>query len=192
MSTLELRKLIDLLEDLGLPVKSKSGGEFRVPEKRQEYRLLDLVTVSKGNGKYYKVTKKPGAKAILGQSGIYIWSHPNFGKFYVGIASKNNLDQRWTAHLNKLMGSWSAPTVNWKQFSDLFLAGVRDQIDLVDPNQDLKDIRLFFYPCEKRPGQSDAEFKKELQDLESRIIGKWNTRTNTEYNPANPSVTKNV
>lgn len=184
-----------ITEQLGLPVRNKHGRPLATPENRQVYNLLDLVTVTAGKRKQgeLSVNKKPQANSILRQSGIYIWTHPKYGIFYVGIAAKNNLEQRWGAHINKLLGTAAiCPTGNWKEFSTIFLAGSGGHIDTAIPEKELEGVKLYFYPVPKREGQSDEEYKKDLEDTEDRIARRWNPRTMGIYRPGQPSVTRNI
>ena len=75
------------------------------------------------------------------KSGIYVWKHPDWGYFYVGIAAADNFTARWHKHVQKLLDQCTsaAQMHNWKQFADRFRAAGYG-ID------DLKDVQLRFYP----------------------------------------------
>ena len=116
------------------------------------------------------------------QSGIYVWHHPDWGYFYVGIAAADNFTERWNKHIQKLLDNCSSAKqmVNWQAFAQKFAAAGYG-ID------DLKDITLRFYP---RPNTGSPTFKQELADLETRIVATINPACNREYNPDRPSATR--
>jgi len=116
------------------------------------------------------------------QSGIYVWHHPDWGYFYVGIAAADNFTERWNKHIQKLLDQCTSARqmANWRTFSQRF-AQQGYGID------DLKDITLRFFP---RPNPGSPTFKKELEDLETRIVGMINPMCNKEYNPDRPSATR--
>lgn len=116
------------------------------------------------------------------QSGIYVWHHPDWGYFYVGIAAADNFTERWNKHIQKLLDQCSTAKqmANWKSFAQKFAAAGYG-ID------DLKDITLRFYP---RPNPGSPTFKQELSDLETRIVATINPACNREYDPTRPSATR--
>jgi hypothetical protein len=116
------------------------------------------------------------------QSGIYVWHHPDWGYFYVGIAAADNFTERWNKHIQKLLDNCSSAKqmANWQAFAQKF-ATAGYGID------DLKDITLRFYP---RPNTGSPTFKQELEDLETRIVATINPACNREYNPDRPSSTR--
>ena len=116
------------------------------------------------------------------QSGIYVWHHPDWGYFYVGIAAADNFTERWNKHIQKLLDQCTSAKqmANWRAFSQRF-AQQGYGID------DLKDITLRFFP---RPNPGSPTFKKELEDLETRIVGIINPMCNKEYDPTRPSATR--
>ena len=116
------------------------------------------------------------------QSGIYVWHHPDWGYFYVGIAAADNFTERWNKHIQKLLDQCSSARqmANWKSFADKFRAAGYG-ID------DLKDVTLRFYP---RPNPGSPTFKQELADLETRIVATINPACNKEYDPTRPSATR--
>ena len=91
------------------------------------------------------------------QSGIYVWYHPDWGYFYVGIAAADNFTERWNKHIQKLLDQCTSAKqmANWKIFADKF-AQQGYNLD------DLKDITLRFYP---RPNPGSPTFKQELKEL---------------------------
>jgi hypothetical protein len=120
------------------------------------------------------------------KSGIYVWHHPDFGYFYVGIAAKNNFVERWSKHIQKLLDQCTSAKQmrNWKTFSDKFKSSGYG----VD---DLKNITLRFFPIADYSAYPNREeFKKALENLESRIIRMINPACNYEHNPNKPSATK--
>jgi hypothetical protein len=116
------------------------------------------------------------------QSGIYVWHHPDWGYFYVGIAAADNFTERWNKHIQKLLDNCSSAKqmANWQTFAQKFAAAGYG-ID------DLKDVTLRFYP---RPNTGSPTFKQELADLETRIVATINPACNREYNPERPSSTR--
>lgn len=116
------------------------------------------------------------------QSGIYVWHHPDWGYFYVGIAAADNFTERWNKHIQKLLDQCTSAQqmANWQSFAQKFKAagyGIND----------LKDVTLRFYP---RPNPGSPTFKQELADLETRIVATINPACNREYNPGRPSATR--
>lgn len=116
------------------------------------------------------------------QSGIYVWYHPDWGYFYVGIAAADNFTERWNKHIQKLLDQCTSAKQmrNWQAFAQKFAAAGYG-ID------DLKDVTLRFYP---RPNPGSPTFKQELKDLETRIVRMINPACNFEYDPSRPSATK--
>ena len=116
------------------------------------------------------------------QSGIYVWHHPDWGYFYVGIAAADNFTERWNKHIQKLLDQCTSAKQmrNWQAFAQKFRAAGYG-ID------DLKDVTLRFYP---RPNPGSPTFKQELSDLETRIVGIINPACNREYDPSRPSATR--
>jgi len=116
------------------------------------------------------------------QSGIYVWHHPDWGYFYVGIAAADNFTERWNKHIQKLLDQCSSAKqmANWKTFADKF-AQQGYGLD------DLKDITLRFYP---RPNPGSSTFKQELSNIETRIVSAINPMCNREYNSQRPSATR--
>lgn len=119
------------------------------------------------------------------QSGIYAWYHPDWGYFYVGIASKNNFRERWYKHIQKLLDQCTSARqmANWQQFSQKFFAAGYG-ID------DLKDITLRFFPIPPDLGDDPETFKKKLGTIEDRIVAVLNPACNYQHNPARPSSTR--
>jgi hypothetical protein len=158
------------------------------------WRLLDLVDVTartsgrrQGVGKtgvskaeldklvdrqLLRIEWKPEATPILSQqSGVYIWLHPKWGIFYIGIVG-SNLPQRWNTHIQKLMGRLhdsaekkspedkkekglitTAP-IEWLKFSKKFLSSEGSQLDITDEQikKELDDVAVAFYPIVKPKG----------------------------------------
>jgi hypothetical protein len=116
------------------------------------------------------------------QSGIYVWHHPDWGYFYVGIAAADNFTERWNKHIQKLLDNCSSAKqmANWQAFAQKFAAAGYG-ID------DLKDVTLRFYP---RPNPGSPSFKQELETLETRIVSAINPACNKEYDPTRPSATR--
>ena len=193
-----------IFEVLGLPVKSqRSDGRRLTPTlgSRQIYKILDLATVSpsKKDARFVTVKWKPTSKNILRQKGVYIWMHPDFGIFYVGIASRDNLNQRWGSHLFKLLGrtpDWYVKagfyTKQWREFAEKFLEKGFSKMDVNSVSKDLEKVRVAFYPIEMPEDLTPEEYKKGLEDLEDRIVQRWNPRAQGKYSKDRPSVTRNV
>jgi hypothetical protein len=116
------------------------------------------------------------------QSGIYVWHHPDWGYFYVGIAAADNFTERWNKHIQKLLDQCTSARQmrNWQTFAQQF----SQQGYGID---DLKDITLRFFP---RPNPGSPSFKQELEALETRIVSIINPMCNKEYNPERPSSTR--
>jgi hypothetical protein len=135
------------------------------------------------------------AKTLMQQSGIYIWLHPKWGIFYIGIAAKDTLKdgphQRWTSHIQKLMGRLhtsatkdkkkDAPNVRiayspveWMNFSEKFLSSKGKEIDITDEQikKELENVSVAFYAIKPPP----EGYKAALAKLEASLV-KSNTRT---------------
>jgi hypothetical protein len=120
------------------------------------------------------------------KSGIYVWYHPQFGYFYVGIAAANNFTERWYKHIQKLLDQCTSAKqmTNWKAFSDRFTSAGYGL-------DDLKDITLRFFPIADAAEYPDKiQFKKELERLETRIISMINPACNSQHKPDLPSATR--
>lgn len=190
-------------EIVGLPVKSQNDRLRLSPDlqSRQIHKILDLADVipSKKDPRFVTVKWKPSAKSALKQKGVYIWMHPDFGIFYVGIASRDNLNQRWGSHLFKLLGrtpDWYVKagfyTSQWREFAEQFLEKGFSKMDVNSVAKDLEKVRVAFYPINIPDNVSPEEYKKGLEDLEDRIVKRWNPRAQGKYNTNRPSVTRNI
>ena len=150
------------------------------------FRIFDVVQQREGApGLKIRFQKKKNLPPEVLQSGIYAWYHPDWGYFYVGIASKNNFRERWYKHIQKLldMCTTAKQMRNWKEFSTKFFAAGYG-ID------DLKNITLRFYPIPSDLGDDPETFKKKLGAIEDRIVAMINPACNYQYNPNKPSATK--
>lgn len=187
-----------IFEVLGLPVKSQRGNGRRLTPtlgSKQIYNILDLaiVTPSSKDPNFISVKWKPSARSVLKQKGIYIWMHPDFGIFYVGIATKDNLGQRWNAHLQKLLNRAKVYyPKQWQEFAQRFLSQGQSQLDVNMVGDDLTKVRIAFYPIEMPEGLTPEEYKRSLEDLEDRIVQRWNPRAQGKYSADRPTVTRNV
>ena len=184
-------------EVLGLPVPGRRTASRLTPalERPQSYRLTDLVNVrpSSKNSDFLTITWKRESKPILQQKGIYIWTHPQFGIFYLGIARADNLDQRWDAHIQKLLNRAKVTYPRrWREFAQLFLAQGVSSVDSSRAMDDLAPIKIYFYPVNKPADMSDEDYAKAIEDLETRIEARWNPRAQGKYKPDYPSVTRNI
>jgi hypothetical protein len=190
-------------EITGLPVKSQNDRARLTPtlQSRQMHKILDLADVvpSKKDPRYVTVKWKPSAKSILKQKGVYIWMHPDFGIFYVGIASRDNLNQRWGSHLFKLLGrapDWYVAagfyTKQWREFAEKFLDQGFSKMDVNSVSKDLEKVRVAFYPITMPENLSPEEYKKGLEDLEDRIVQRWNPRAQGKYKADKPTVSRNI
>jgi len=149
------------------------------------YDIFAFVRVA-DSGKL-KISLRRDRPAEVKKSGIYVWHHPDWGYFYVGIAAADNFTERWNKHIQKLLDNCSSAKqmANWKAFADRFKAAGYGL-------DDFKDITLRFFPVASRtefPGE-EAAFKKYLEDLETRIVGIINPACNKEYDPARRSATR--
>jgi hypothetical protein len=144
------------------------------------YSIFQAVTARPQGGLSIQLRRDRPAETR--QSGIYVWHHPDWGYFYVGIAAADNFTERWNKHIQKLLDQCTSAKQmrNWQAFAQKF-AAAGYSID------DLKDVTLRFYP---RPNPGSPTFKKELEDLETRIVATINPACNKEYNPNRPSATK--
>lgn len=121
------------------------------------------------------------------KSGIYVWYHPDWGYFYVGIAAADNFTERWNKHIQKLLDNCSSAKqmANWKEFATKF----RNAGYGID---DLKDITLRFFPITTVAdfGGDKEQLKSELSTIETRIVGLINPACNKEYDPNKRSATR--
>jgi hypothetical protein len=155
---------------------------------RKTYKLLDLISVSLNpnkNGLLKYNTASLRSKTELGNAGIYIWSHPDFGIFYIGINSKgvDGLEQRWLAHIDKLVNRLrvgTGYTHGWHEFSKMFIKHSTEDVSKV--NDDLAEVRLTYIPLANPKDYADRrQLKKELADIEDRLIDKILPFANKEY-----------
>ena len=65
------------------------------------YDIFSLVEINNKGGLKIRLRRDRPAETKL--SGIYVWSHPHFGYFYVGLAAANNFTERWNKHIQKLL-----------------------------------------------------------------------------------------
>ena len=144
------------------------------------YSIFQAVKARPGGGLSIQLRRDRPAEAR--QSGIYVWHHPDWGYFYVGIAAADNFTERWNKHIQKLLDQCTSAKQmrNWQTFAQQF-AQQGYGID------DLKDITLRFFP---RPNPVSQTFKQELEALETRIVSVINPMCNKEYNPGRPSSTR--
>jgi hypothetical protein len=156
--------------------------------KSVRYNFFDIFSLVrvKENGRL-KISLNRARPAEVKKSGIYVWHHPDWGYFYVGIAAADNFTERWNKHIQKLLDNCSSAKqmANWKTFATRF----REAGYGID---DLKDITLRFYPVASRtefPGE-EAEFKKYLETIETRIVAMINPACNKEHDPDRPSATR--
>jgi hypothetical protein len=120
------------------------------------------------------------------KSGIYVWKHPDWGYFYVGIAAADNFTARWHKHIQKLLDQCTsaAQMHNWKQFADRFAAAGYG-ID------DLKDVQLRFYPITTVAQHGNqAQLKQELKAIEDRLTAWLNPACNYQHDATKPSATR--
>jgi len=171
-------KIHDIEEDVKLT--GRSG--------RKTYKLLDLISVAphpSNNGLLKYNTASLKSKPELGNAGIYIWSHLDFGIFYIGINAKgaDGLEQRWLSHIDKLVNrlrSSTKYTSGWREFSKLFIKHSLEDISKV--NDDLQEVRLTYIPLANPKDYADRrQLKKELADIEDRLIDKILPFANKEY-----------
>lgn len=151
-----------------------------------KYNFYDIIqTVRQLDGRL-SIHWRKDRPAEVKKSGIYVWYHPHFGYFYVGIAAANNFTERWSKHIQKLLDQCSSAKQmrNWKTFSDRFAAAGYGL-------DDLKDITLRFFPIADAADYPDkVQFKKELEKLETRIISMINPACNSQHKPDLPSATR--
>ena len=149
-----------------------------------KYNFYDILDVVKDDNGKLKVVYKDDRPPETYKSGVYVWHHPDFGYFYVGIAADNNFDKRWTTHIHKLLDRCKpgiAQTRNWLAFSTKFFGAGYGY-------EDLKDITIRFFPMadvndfnlKQNPGNKEA-FKQYIKQYEARLIKWLNPACNTEY-----------
>jgi hypothetical protein len=160
----------------------KLGRSVRYPF----YSIFSAVTQRDGKPGL-SIGLRKDRPAEVKKSGIYVWHHPDWGYFYVGIAAADNFTERWNKHIQKLLDQCTSAKQmrNWKEFATKFKnAGYG--ID------DLKDVTLRFFPITSVAdyGGDRAQLKKELEALETRIVSMINPACNREYKPTLPSATK--
>ena len=142
-------------------------------------------------GTVYFNFKDPLPEKVDGP-GIYAWSHPAFGYFYIGISAVDS-SARWKTHVAKLVDHCAAGTgpfpFKWQEFIQEF-ANSGYMIE------DLNDVRIRFYPI-PRPvivglstKETTNEFRRYLAAIETHIVSKLNTACNKEYNSNKTSSTK--
>jgi hypothetical protein len=120
------------------------------------------------------------------KSGIYVWYHPDWGYFYVGIAAADNFTARWHKHIQKLLDQCTNAKQmhNWKQFADKFKAAGYGL-------DDLKDVKLRFYPITTVAQHGNqAQLKQELKSIEDRLTAWLNPACNYQHKPDQPSATR--
>jgi hypothetical protein len=153
------------------------------------YSIFDVVQqrIPGQPGLKIRFKKKQQLPPEVLQSGIYAWSHPDWGYFYVGIASKNNFRERWYKHVQKLLDQCTTAKQmrNWQEFSRRFSAAGYG-ID------DLKNITLRFFPIPADLGDTPEQFKAKLGTIEDRIVQMINPACNYQYDPSRPSSTRIV
>jgi len=151
------------------------------------FSIFDVVQqkVPGQPGLKIRFKKKQNLPPEVLQSGIYAWSHPDWGYFYVGIASKNNFRERWYKHIQKLLDQCTSATQmrNWQQFSQKFFAAGYGM-------DDLKDITLRFFPIPPDAGDDAVTFKRKLGDIEDRIVSVLNPACNYQHQSDRPSATR--
>lgn len=176
-----------------------------VPESgRQDYNFLDLIKIAPDPGRpgllKYNVSRLRKLKAEL-RPGIYIWSHPDWGIFYIGINAKGvkGAEQRWLAHADKLLNRLRASTGytrGWHEFSDLFVVHSRE--DILEAEKDLEQVTITYLPLREMASDPAGYkvLKKELASIEDQLIDFFNPFANKEYrytrNQNKPSKTLNV
>ena len=153
------------------------------------YRFYDIFALvqQRPNKPGLTIRIRRDRPAETRKSGIYVWHHPDWGYFYVGIAAADNFTERWNKHIQKLLDQCTSAKQmrNWQAFAQKFSAagyGI----------EDLKDITLRFFPITTVAayGGTKEQLKKELETIEDRIVYLINPACNGKYNPARPSATK--
>jgi len=178
----------------------------------EEGNLEKLLKYGEGR-QLFDIAWSKKAKELFsgGNSGIYIWTHPEFGIFYVGIVGAE-LKQRWSSHIQKIMGRLkdqgdsdsqgnprSRAPKKWIQFSKEFLSPEGSQMMISDEQlmKELGSISVSFYPINRpegvgtstvKPGERGKEdykrWKKGLEAIEKRIV---RIVTAVKMNRTNPS-----
>jgi len=177
-------KITDIIESENRPFPAVNTATVR-PNGRKTWRILDLIDIvpkkgDKGTLNYAmdKLAKIPEFQ----KSGIYVWSHPDFGIFYVGLngspvdpngKKEKGVGQRWTAHIDKMLNrlrSEAGRTQAWTDLSKLIAQHSVSDVNKV--KDDLADISVSYIPFEGS--------KEELHSREQRLINKLNPYANAD------------
>jgi hypothetical protein len=178
----------DILTDQKLPIPGKN--------QRLTARLLDIadITIKKrSDGTEYPGLKlKTNLLPGYNKSGIYVWQHPVFGIIYVGLnaAGRKGLNQRAEVHVRKLLNRLYKPTERttaWEKFSAMFVKHSKEDINLW--KEDLHDIVITYIPLAdildyEKQGLTKDDMKRDIKDIETRMIRKLNPYNNDEYHLA--------
>lgn len=158
---------------------------------RKTWKLTDLIDVTPRDGKdptsllnysFKKLTAVPE----LQQPGIYIWSTPDVGIFYVGINGVDKgLKQRASAHIDKILGRpRGAPNTfpqNWRKLSQAMVKHSKEDSSKVQ--DDLDSIHISYIPI-------PTATKQDLEKKEKRFIKYLNPYANKQHDPNIPSSTR--
>lgn len=182
-------KLKDLLEQHGNgPIslgKSYKFGLWDVYDKLAFIqRRDDFPARTKNNwGGTLHFNVKPTANKLIFGPGLYAWSHPDFGDFYIGISSVNS-EARWVTHVRKLIDHCGPKTKSINPFPKKWQQFVQEFVDRGYQIEDLDNIQIRFWPI-PNPSTSDflskediAKFKRDLEAIEKRIVKFFNPYCN--------------
>lgn len=149
------------------------------------YSIFDVVRERPDGG--LSIRQRRDRPPETRKSGIYVWYHPDWGYFYVGIAAADNFTERWNKHIQKLLDRCTSAKQmrNWRTFAQKFAAAGYGL-------EDLKDITLRFFPITTTAayGGTKEQLKAELGAIEDRIVYLINPACNYQYDPSRPSSTK--
>jgi len=185
------------ISELDRPDQAIARSDIR-PGKRKTYRALDLINISQSlkhpNILAYTVDKIVNNPEFQ-QPGIYVFSHPDFGIFYVGLngvavgKQKNKgVAQRWQSHLDKMLDRTkigrSAQTAAWKKFSTV--VAQHSRTDISKAADDLDQIMITYIPFTG----SEEELDRRETRLRQRLNPYANYDRHTKANITRPSSTR--
>lgn len=175
-----------------------SEQKLAIPGKNQRLtaRLLDIadITIKKrSDGTEYPGLKlKTDLLPGYNKSGIYVWQHPVFGIIYVGLnaAGRKGLTQRAEVHVRKILNRLYKPTERttaWEKFSAMFVKHSKEDINLW--RDDLNDVVITYIPLVdimdyEKQGLTKDDMKRDIKNIETRMIRKLNPYSNDEYHLA--------
>ena len=173
----------------------ESNVKFPGKTGRLHARLLDIadITIKKrSNGiEYPSVKLKNNLPAGYDKAGIYVWSHPQFGIFYIGLnaaaKAKKGLNQRAESHVRKLLNRLykeSEYTVAWEKFSNMLVKHSKEDINKF--RDDLDQVQITYFPLAdiqdyEKQGLNQRDMYHDIERIEHKAIRRLNPYANKEY-----------